>query len=203
VVASLGARHGIRTELHHGAEGGVVAATWLPAALLTVATERLTRAPAATSVAPDPGPGRRTKRRTEIAGGRGLANRTGMWWSREAAAAMAAARAREPGGATDTAPVTSPTAITAGVNRAGLPIRVPMTARPPTDAGTGPVSGPAPVGSGGTTVATAGAPAARDRVEPDRDSEKLAALYRGIREADGHAGSTHDSDPIHPAGRKG
>jgi signal transduction histidine kinase len=200
VVANLGARHGIRTELRQGSDGGVVAATWVPAGLLTMATERLARPQVATGIAPDAASAavRRSKRRGDIAG-RGVGGRTGMWWSREAAAAMAAARDREPGGAPETAPAAAPRIVTAGTNRAGLPIRVPMSARPP--AGDG--SGPAP--AGGMAAAVGGAKSARDSVEPDRDSSTLSALYRGIREADEPAVLNQDMDPrpIDSAGRKG
>jgi hypothetical protein len=76
-----------------------------------------------------------------------------------------------------------------------LPIRVPMTARPPVDAGVG--AGPPSVGAG----APVAVPAAREAVEPDRDSAMLAALYRGIREADENRDA--DQSSSHPAGRKG
>jgi signal transduction histidine kinase len=201
VVANLGARHGIRTELHRSPRGGTLAATWLPRGLLTAAKERQTVT--SSSSAHDPGQRvvRRSKRRGDLTGVRESAGRAGLWWSREAAAAMAAARAREPGVPAGTAPVTFPTAITAGINRVGLPIRVPMTARPPAGEDG---NGSAPAGAGGMAAAV-GVASAGDTVEPARDSAKIAALYRGIREAVEPTGTNDHAapSPIHSAGRKG
>jgi signal transduction histidine kinase len=81
VVAHLGARHGIRTELHHSSDGGIVAVTWLPAGLLTTATVRLAYPPAtgADPRADDspPSGGRRGWRRAAVGRRRRASGRTG------------------------------------------------------------------------------------------------------------------------------
>jgi hypothetical protein len=174
VVANLGARHGIRTELRHGAASGIVAVTWVPSRLLTVSAGRLARPPATSKVTPvkDQAAMRLSRRRE------GIGKRTGMWWSRETAAAMATSREGEPANGQQAAPTPAQTPPAPTINDRGLPVRVPMAAHPPT-----------PDGPGGSPVGAVHGDAhipqpRREAVEPDRDSAVLAAFYRGVREAD-------------------
>jgi Nitrate and nitrite sensing/Histidine kinase-, DNA gyrase B-, and HSP90-like ATPase len=193
VVANLGARHGIRTELRHGVANGVVAVTWIPGRLLTASAGRLAR-PAATSkatAAKSPDAMRRSRRRRSA----GIGNRTGMWWSRETAAAMVASREGEPANGPRAAPTpATQTAVAPTVNDRGLPIRVPMAAHSPRRDGPDTSSRDGRPGRAVPGEAPAPQPP-REDVEPERDSAVLAALYRGIREADEPDGAEHTASP--------
>jgi hypothetical protein len=182
VVANLGAKHGIRTELRHANGGGIVAATWVPGQLLTVSAGPLGRPPLSDQQleAREQAAMRRGRRR-----GEGFGSRGGMWWSREAAAANLAARAAPDAQPAAAAPGADG-AVQASITERGLPVRVPMAAQSPHLAGPGGPSGPGGAGSphpadgdGATALQSRG-----ETVEPERDSAVLSALYRGIREAD-------------------
>jgi hypothetical protein len=179
VVANLGAKHGIHTELRYGTDGGITSVIWVPGRLLTTSVGRITHPPV-TRTASGVAALRRSRR--DGAGGR-----TGMWWSREAAAATVASRESEPINGGSIAPIpTAPTAVLPTINDRGLPVRIPMTAHPLSrDVAGGPA--PSTRAGGGNSVVDSGvhaAPSPREAVEPERDSAVLSALYRGIRQAD-------------------